>query len=152
MTPSSYARAAAVLFAVEAIFPIAHRLAGAEYRGLTHTFTVVVDVGIAIVWIAAAIAGFLQRSSFGLSVMFVGAAVSLIHGFNFSVATSSVGPYGVGIPFVLVAAVQTYLTVLGAPAFRPTAIAEGATEAEPGAHTFGDRVRAALAPRARHSA
>jgi hypothetical protein len=50
--------------------------------------------------------------------MCIGAMVSFIHGLMFSVANSSVGPYGVSLPFLFAAIAQTYLTVQAVPAFR----------------------------------
>jgi hypothetical protein len=118
MSPSAYARVASGLFAAEAIFPIAHRFAGADYRGFAHVHNVVVDSGLAIVWITAAVAGLTRRSGLALAAMCIGALLSLVHGLMFSVATSSVGPYGVGLPFLFAAIAQTYLIVQAAPAFR----------------------------------
>ncbi len=121
MSPSTSARVASVLFAAQATFAIVHPATGGEYRGCTHVHNVVVDLGLAAIWLAATFAGLVQRSGLALAVMCVGAMASLIHGINFSVILSSVGPYGVGIPFVLAAMAETYLIVQAAPAFRHVA-------------------------------
>jgi hypothetical protein len=122
MSPSTCARVAAALFAAQAIFAIVHRATGSGYRGLTHGSSVVVDLGLTVIWLAAAVAGLVRRSGLALVMMCVGAMVSLIHGINFSVSTSSHGPYGVGIPFVFAAIAETYLIARAIPALRPVAV------------------------------
>ncbi len=118
MAPSAYARVAAGLFAAEAIFPIAHRLAGGDYRGFAHVHNVFIDTGLAVIWITAAVACLTRRSGLALVAVCVGGITSFIHGLMFSVATSSVGPYGVGLPFLFAGVAQAYLTVQAIPAFR----------------------------------
>jgi hypothetical protein len=53
--------------------------------------------------------------------MWIGATMSLIHGLNISVSTSSFPPFGIGLPFVFAAIAQTYLLVQAIPAFRHVA-------------------------------
>lgn len=118
MTPSVSARFAAALFAAEAIFPIAHRIAGADYRGFAHVHNVFVDTGLAVIWITAAVACLTRRSGLALVAVCIGGIASFVHGLMFSVANSSVGPYGVGLPFLFAGVAQAYLTVHAIPAFR----------------------------------
>jgi hypothetical protein len=139
MSPSTSARIASALFAAEAMFAVVHLLVGGGYRGVVHSFGVLVDCGLAAIWIAATVAGLVQRSGLALATMWVGAAVSLTHGFLFSVATSSVGPYGVGLPFVFAAVAQAYLIAQAAPAFRH--VRAEPREAEPSAPPFGQHAR-----------
>ena len=54
-------------------------------------------------------------------MMCVGAVASYIQGHLFSVVTSSVGPHGVGVPFLIAAVVETYWMVQAVPAFRNVA-------------------------------
>jgi hypothetical protein len=117
MRPARYAYVAGVLFAAEAAFAIVHRLAGGRYPGFTHTHDVVIDLGLAVIWSAAAVACLIHRSWPAFVVAFVGSAVSVIHGVMFSVALTHRGPYGVGIPFLIAATVQFYCAVHDAPAF-----------------------------------
>jgi hypothetical protein len=117
MSPLGHARAAAGLFAAEAIFPVAHRLTGGAYHGFSHGHDVVIDTGLTIVWLTAAVVGFLGRPRNGPGILLAGAAVSIIHGFMFSVATCDVGPRGAGLPFLLAAALQSYFIAHSFPAF-----------------------------------
>jgi hypothetical protein len=117
MSPIGYARTAGVLFAAEAIFPIAHRLTGSAYNGFSHVHDVVVDAGLTVVWVTAALVSFLGKPSNGPAFLLAGASVSVVHGVMFSIATSDRGPVGAGIPFLAAAAVQFYLTAHAFPAF-----------------------------------
>jgi hypothetical protein len=139
MSPSTSARIASALFAAEAVFAVVHLLVGGGYRGYVHSFGVIVDCGLAAIWIAATVAGVVQRSGLALATMWVGAAVSIVHGFLFSVQTSSVGPYGVGLPFVFAAGAQAYLIAQATPAFRHAHAEPG--EAEPAGPMFGRHAR-----------
>jgi hypothetical protein len=121
MSPIGYARTAAGTFAAEAIFPIVHRLTGSAYNGFSHVHDVVIDTGLAVVWITAALVGFLRRPSNGPAFLLAGASVSLIHGFMFSVATCDRGPIGAGIPFLAAGAAQLYLIAHAFPAFAQRA-------------------------------
>lgn len=117
MSPLGHARAAAGLFAVEAIFPVAHRLTGGAYRGFSHAHDVVIDTGLTFVWLTAAVVGFIGRPRNGPAFLLGGAAVSIIHGFMFNLATCDVGPRGAGLPFLLAAALQSYFIAHAFPAF-----------------------------------
>jgi hypothetical protein len=108
---------AAFLFAAQAAFAIVHRAAGGEYSGFTHVHSVVIDVGLAVIWGGAAVACAVHRSWPAFVWMLVGSAVSLIHGFMFSIATGDHGPYGVGIPFLVAAGVELFLWAHAGPAF-----------------------------------
>jgi hypothetical protein len=147
MTPTKYGRVAAAIFALEAIFPIAHRLAGARYPGTTYGHTLAIDVGLAVIWIAAAVGGMVQRRSWAFFAMCVGAMASLIHGHMFSVVLSSHGPYGVALPFLVAFVVQMICIVRAAPAFRESVVERAGEEREA---SWLDRVRAAFAVRPRH--
>ncbi len=137
--PSTYALYAAALFALQALFPIVHRLAGGQYHGYTHAFSAVVDVVLAALWIAAAVAGVVRRSGLALAVMCVAAAATHVHGFLLSVSTSSHGPYGVGIPFLVASGLEAFFLAQATPAFRREAADEPSAL---------DRLRGALHRRA----
>jgi hypothetical protein len=139
--PARHAQLIALLFAAEAAFAIVHRAVGGEYRGFTHTHNVVIDVSLAVVWIGSALAALLHRGWPALFLTLVGASVSIVHGFMLSVALTDRGPYGVGVPFLLAAAVQLYLIVHAAPAFLE----------ERAARAPARRVRPAWLLRLRHS-
>jgi hypothetical protein len=117
MSPTGYARTAAGLFAAEAVFPIVHRLTGSWYNGFAHAHDVTIDTGLFLVWVSAALVGFLLKPRNGLAILLAGAAVSLMHGVMFSIATSDKGPVGAGVPFLLVGGVQLYLIAHAFPAF-----------------------------------
>jgi hypothetical protein len=128
MSPIGYARTAGVLFAAEAVFPIVHRLTGSEYLGFTHLHNVVIDTGLAVVWITAAVVAFVRRPSNGPAFLLAGASVSLMHEIMFSVATCDSGPIGAGIPFLVVGGVQLYLIAHTFPAFAERAERHEAAE------------------------
>jgi hypothetical protein len=140
MSPTGYARAAAGLFAAEAVFPIVHRLTGSAYRGFTHLHNVTVDLGLIVIWLSAALVGFLLKPRNGLAILLAGAAVSLIHGVMFSIATCDVGPIGAGVPFLLAGGVQLYFIAHAFPAFTEEARAareEARAAREPHVWHFG---------------
>jgi hypothetical protein len=132
MSPSGHARAAALLFAAEAVFPIAHRLTGSAYNGFSHAHDVTIDTGLTVIWISAALVGLVRRPSNGPAILLGGAAVSLVHGVMFSIATSDVGPRGAGVPFLLAGALQLFFIAHSFPAFaeRPRAARDEARERE----------------------
>ena len=145
MKPSRYALAASALFAVQAIFPVVHLLAGGVYPGTTRGLSIAWDLWLAVIWIAAAIAGVVRRSGVALGVMCVGAMASLMHGLQLSVLLSSRGPYGVGLPFLAAAVLALLFSVRAIPAFRRE------REEEPSGHSFGDRLRTAASLKPRHA-
>lgn len=108
---------AALLFAVQTLFPIVHRAVGARYMGFTHLYTVAIDIGLALIWGASAIAGLIQRPRHAFFVMLAGTAVTFIHFLMFSVITGAHGPRGASLPWLVAFAVQAYWTVRAAPAF-----------------------------------
>jgi hypothetical protein len=133
MKPSTFGRIAGLTFAAEAVFPIAHRAAGAWYGGLTHSNTVAVDVGLAVIWIASAVVGLVQPPGRAYFVLLVGTAVTLIHFVLFSVSTGVHGPRGVALPWLVLFPLQAYWVLRAAPAFwnrgeEPAAGAEPAPE------------------------
>jgi hypothetical protein len=127
--PATFGRLAAGSFAAEALFPIIHRAVGGRYFGFSHVHDVAVDLGLAVTWIASAVAGFVQRPPNAFFVMLSGTAVTLIHFVMFSVATGDHGPYGVSLPWLALFPLQAYFVVRSAPAFFERA-AEPAAEPE----------------------
>jgi hypothetical protein len=119
MSPKRYGQLAAVLFAAEAIFAIVHLALGAKYPHFTHSNNVVIDLLLAIVWTAAAVASLMPQTWPAPFVMMCGAALSAMQGFMFTVSTNDVGPVGVGLPFFAAAAVQFYCTFHAAPPLTP---------------------------------
>jgi hypothetical protein len=128
-----------LLFAAEAVFPIAHRLTDSAYHGFTHAHDVTIDTGLTFIWLAAAMVGFTRRPANGQAILLAGAAVSLVHGVMFSIATSDVGPRGAGVPFWVVGALQFYFIAHSFPAFaeQERAARDEVREREPHAWHFG---------------
>jgi hypothetical protein len=139
MSPAGYARTAAGLFAAEAVFPIVHRLTGSEYNGFTHVHNVTIDFGLTVIWLSAAVIGFLLKPRNGLAILLAGASVSLIHGVLFSIASSDKGPVGAGVPFLVVGGLQLFLIAHAFPAFTEEARAarDEARAREPHAWQLG---------------
>jgi hypothetical protein len=119
MSPKRYAQAAAVLFAAEAVFAILHLALGGRYPTFTHASSIVIDVVLALVWIAAAVASLTPQTWPAPFLMMFGASVSAMHGFVYTVSTNDSGPLGVGLPFLAAAAVQFYCTFKAAPPLTP---------------------------------
>jgi hypothetical protein len=107
----------ALTFAAEATFAVVHLATGARYFGFTHLHNVVIDVSLATIWTASALAALFHRSWAGFFTILVGASVSIVHGVMYSIALTQRGPFGVTVPFLLGAAVQFYLAVHAAPVF-----------------------------------
>jgi hypothetical protein len=139
MSPTGHARAAAGLFAAEAVFPIVHRATGSAYHGFSHVHDVTIDFGLTVIWLSAALVGFLLKPRNGLAILLAGAAVSLIHGVMFSIATSDIGPRGAGVPFMLAGGLQLYFIAHAFPAFSEEARAarDEARAREPHVWHFG---------------
>jgi hypothetical protein len=121
VSPSNHSRAAGALFGAQAIFAIVHLSRGAHYPGYTPTFGVVTDAVLAMIWGAAAIVGFAQRPASAYFVMLCGVATSAMHGILYSTVLSSHGPYGVGIPFLVAAALGGYFVVHALSVFETAA-------------------------------
>jgi hypothetical protein len=117
VSPRGHARLLALTFAAEAAFAIVHRATGTAYPGFSHVHDVVVDTGLAVIWTSSAVAALVHRGWPAFFMILVGATVSIIHGVNFSIALTQRGPFGVGVPVLVAAAVQFYLAVHAAPAF-----------------------------------
>jgi hypothetical protein len=115
--PFTFGRLAAATFAAEALFPIIHRAVGARYHGFTHIHDVVVDFGLAAVWLASALAGALGRPPRAFFVMLAGASLSFIHFIMFSISLSNHGPRGASLPWLVLFPIQMYLVVRSAPMF-----------------------------------
>jgi hypothetical protein len=79
---------------------------------------VIVDTGLAAIWLAATLVGVLHRPPRGWFVLIAGTGLSVIHGIMYSIATSVNGPHGAGIPFLAAAIVEGYFVANAAPAFR----------------------------------
>lgn len=118
MKPSTHARIAAAIFAAQACFPILHRATGGRYAGFTFVHDVIVDTGLAAIWLAAVLAGVMHRPPRAWFVLIAGMGLSVIHGIMYSIATSVDGPRGAGIPFLVAAVVEGYFVANAAPAFR----------------------------------
>jgi hypothetical protein len=132
MKPETYGRVAGALFAAEAVFPIVHRALGGRYAGYTHGFDVVIDAGLAVVWCASAVAGFVQRPPQTFFVMFTGALVTFVHFVMYSNSTGYHGPYAVSLPWLALFPVQMFCVVRAAPAFfAPRAEPASEREARP---------------------
>jgi hypothetical protein len=121
MSPVNNARACATLLGAQAVFAIAHLASGAIYAGYSRAFDVVTDVTIALVWIAAAVAGFVRRPlNLSFLLLVTGAFVSLVHGLLYSTVASE-ETMGAGLPFVVAATLELWFVVHAAPAFRDAA-------------------------------
>jgi hypothetical protein len=117
--PQHYAEVASLILAAEATFAITHRLMGGEYRGYVHEFNVVIDVGLAALWLAAATAAMLHRSSSRAFVLVALATlVSFLHGMMFSIASAR----GLGLPFVVAAVVLVVALKRSLPAWHLDAV------------------------------
>jgi hypothetical protein len=114
MKPQHAADVAALVFLAEAAFALIHRLSGFEYWGFTHLHNVVIDLGLAAIWLASAAAVTIRRSFPLFFVAMVGAAVSLIHGLMFSIAARGTG---FGVPFLAAAVLLGYLLKHSVPAW-----------------------------------
>jgi hypothetical protein len=121
VTPSNHARAAGALFGAQAIFAIVHLSIGAHYPGCTRALGVVNDVALAVIWGAAAVAGFAQRPASAYFAMLCGVATSVLHGVLYSTVLSSHGPYGVAVPFLAAAALGGYSVANALPVFEAAA-------------------------------
>jgi hypothetical protein len=121
VTPSNHARVAGVLFGAQAIFAIAHLGTGAHYPGCTPALGVVTDAALAMIWGTAAVAGFAQHPASAYFAMLCGVATSAVHGVLYSTVLSSHGPYGVGIPFLVAAALGGYFVANALSVFEAAA-------------------------------
>jgi hypothetical protein len=120
MRPQRAAEVAALVFLAQAAFAVIHRLSGGEYRGFTHEHNVVIDLGLAAIWLSSVVAVTIRRSFPLFFVAMVGAAVSLIHGLMFSVASHG---KGFGVPFLVASVLLGYLLKHSVPAWdAPTAV------------------------------
>jgi hypothetical protein len=120
MKPQHAAEGAALVFLAEATFAVVHRISGGEYGRFTHVHNVVIDIGLAAIWLGAAAAVMVRRGFPIFFLAMVGAAVSLIHGLMFSVASPGTG---VGIPFMVACVVIAFLLKRSVPAWDTTTAA-----------------------------
>ena len=119
MKPRHYAEIASLIFAGEATFAIVHRLMGAEYAGYVHGFNVATDVGLAVLWLAAATAAMLHRGSPAFVLVAFAALTSFTHGMIFTIASAR----GLGLPLVVAAVVLVPVLARSLPAWRLDAVA-----------------------------
>jgi hypothetical protein len=120
LKPQHAADIAALVFLAEAAFAVIHRLSGGEYWGFTHLHNVVIDLGLAAIWLSAAAAVTIRHSFPVFFVAIVGGAVSLIHGLMFSVASRGTG---FGVPFIVAAVLLGFLLTHSVPAWDTTTAA-----------------------------
>lgn len=117
LRPKHYAWIAAVLFAAEMAFAVIHRATGARYHGFSRGHDIVIDLGLAASWGAAAVACLVRAGWPAICLALWGGLVSVIHGFMYSIALTDTGPHGASVPFLIAAAVQLYCVAQMGPAF-----------------------------------
>ena len=115
--PSIYSWVASATFAAEAVFAIVHRATGAEYPGFAHVHNVVIDLGLAAIWLIAAFVALLRRPTGALAFLLAGAATSFLHFLLFTIASTARSPSIVGLPFLAAALVQFIYTAHAFPEF-----------------------------------
>ncbi|MGH7297465.1 MAG: hypothetical protein ACRELB_21190 [Polyangiaceae bacterium] len=115
MKPRHYADVAAAVLVIEAAFAVTHCLTGGQYGGCTRSYSIVMDVGFAAVWLAAAVATVVRRSFPALFLATAGAGASLMMAFLFSVAAPGTGA---GLPFLLATGVVAAALVLALPGWH----------------------------------
>jgi hypothetical protein len=92
-----YADLAALIFVLQGIFIVLHRIFHGEYHGFSHGYNVATDAGLALLWLGGALACLWRRSSLAWTVAWFAALASLMHGVMFSVTSAR----GYGLPFML---------------------------------------------------
>lgn len=137
MEAKRYAEVAAALFLAQAAFAIVHRISGAEYRHFVHLQNVIIDVGLATIWIAGAIACFTRRSKAAFLAVIAAVLVTFMHGIMFSLAAPG---KGYGVPFLVSSALLSLLLARSARAWSSAATPSAARQ----------EIHAAL-PRPRHA-
>jgi hypothetical protein len=121
MKPQHYAEVGALIFAAEATFAVVHRLTGGEYAGFVHLHNVIVDVGLATIWLIAATAMMVRRTFPLLFAVVLGAFASLVHGVQFSIASPGMW---FGFPFMLAAGVLMAMLRKSMPAWKTQPMTE----------------------------
>jgi hypothetical protein len=119
VSPKSYGLIAAVLFAAQAIFALVHLAMGGVYPSFTHVYSVVTDFVLAISWATAAVASLAPQNWPAPFLMMCGAAVSVMWGFVYTVATNDHEPSFVGVPFWAAAAVAFFCIYRAVPPLTP---------------------------------
>jgi hypothetical protein len=117
LRPKHYAWIAAGLFAAEMVFAIVHRATGARYPGFSRVHDIVIDLGLTASWGAAVVACLVRAGWPAMCLALWGGLVSVIHGFNYSIALTDTGPHGASVPFLIAAGVQFYCVTQMGPAF-----------------------------------
>jgi hypothetical protein len=109
-----YADLAAVIFALQGIFAVLHRVLGGEYKGFSHGYNVVIDLGLAVLWFGGTIACLRRRSNLAWTVATLASLASLIQGVMFSVSSAR----GYGLPFMLAFFVTALCLARSLPLWR----------------------------------
>lgn len=121
MKPAHHAEVAAIVFLGGVAFAVTHLVSGAHYGHFVHLHNVIIDVGLATIWSAAALASLVRRTFASFLAVVAGTAVAHIHGFLFSVAAPGTGA---GVPFLIASSVLLpLLFTWSAPAWRTAAAA-----------------------------
>ena len=126
---STYSSWAAILFAAQAVFSIAHRIAGGHYFGYTAAASTAIDFVVAVVWLTSACVALLRRPINGPTILLAGAATSAMYGVLFTIASSNRGPGLAGVPFLALGALLFWCTAKAVPAFREQAASLASGEA-----------------------
>jgi len=107
MTAKTWAKVLPSLFVAEAVYAVIHRATGGEYGTFTHAHNAVIDVALATIWSAAALAVALR--TFTLPLGIIGTTASVIHGTLFCLASSSPDglPFLAAGPLILVALIRS---------------------------------------------
>ena len=114
MKSEHYAEIAAVVFAAEGAFAVIHRVTGGEYPHFEHVHNVAIDIALAAVWFAAAVAMLFRKSFPVLFLAGTAIAVSLMHGLMMSVAFPGTA---YGVPFMAAMVVLAMLLKRSLPAW-----------------------------------
>ncbi len=118
MKPTHYGQIAAVIFAAEGAFAVTHLIVGGKYDHFPHLLNVIVDVGLAAIWLAAAVAVTIRHTLAAFLAVVVGGVATHLHGILFSTVSPGTG---VGVPFLLASCILPVLAVRSAPAWTAAA-------------------------------
>ncbi|MCL2447445.1 MAG: hypothetical protein FWD17_00705 [Polyangiaceae bacterium] len=124
MKPRQVAEGAALVFLAQAVFAVVHLASGSKYWGVTHVFSLLIDVKLALIWLASAAAMMIRRSFPLFFVSMAGAAASLMFGLFFSILERG---RGYGVPFLLAGVLLAFLLKRSVPAWDAPASAPAET-------------------------
>lgn len=96
--PERYAQIGAILLVAEAVFAVTHLAIGKGYHGFVFLHSVVIDVGLTVVWLVGAASLLIRRFLGAAFFSALAALVSLIHGAFLSLAAPHTGA---GVPFMV---------------------------------------------------